>query len=332
MADIIWKDATGKPIVYKDVNQIEVPSTDGGVVIYTEGSGGGGIIEVNEFPTENVQNEVIYKKSFKTDTEMYLVNSMGTSSLKDISNVTYYEVEDLPNEMIESDLENGIFNIYIVNGIGYVSSNFGDGAMTLTMGDVCEVENKGYIENINNAIEDGVYTVKGKETFLYGVNGETYNYIDNHWIDYYEQVNGIFNKTIINLNLPKVKTIPPYLFFQCLTIKTANLPNVTVIEADAFLNCLFLQSINISNISEIKNDAFSMCTNLLAVIIQQTDSVCVIGTRVFDGSPIESGTGYIYVPNVEDYKSATNWSKYASQIKPLSELPQEYKYLYDIEV
>ena len=39
------------------------------------------------------------------------------------------------------------------------------------------------------------------------------------------------------------------------------------------------------------------------------------------------GTGYIYVQDnlVEQYKSATNWSTYADQIKPLSELPQEVK-------
>ena len=47
--------------------------------------------------------------------------------------------------------------------------------------------------------------------------------------------------------------------------------------------------------------------------------------NMFSGSTIESGTGYIYVPDtmVDEYKKSTNWSTYASQIKGLSELPPE---------
>ena len=53
---------------------------------------------------------------------------------------------------------------------------------------------------------------------------------------------------------------------------------------------------------------------------------------MFYNTAIENGTGYIYVPDslVDSYKTATNWSTYASQIKPISELPQEYKTLYNI--
>ena len=45
-------------------------------------------------------------------------------------------------------------------------------------------------------------------------------------------------------------------------------------------------------------------------------------TNAFTNTPIESGTGYIYVLDelVDSYKSATNWSTYAEQIKPISEL------------
>ena len=40
------------------------------------------------------------------------------------------------------------------------------------------------------------------------------------------------------------------------------------------------------------------------------------------GTTIEKGTGYVYVPDdmIDTYKSATNWSTYASQIKGMSEL------------
>jgi hypothetical protein len=47
--------------------------------------------------------------------------------------------------------------------------------------------------------------------------------------------------------------------------------------------------------------------------------------NVFSSSAIANGTGFVYVPDnlVEKYKTATNWSTYASQIKPMSELPEE---------
>jgi hypothetical protein len=47
----------------------------------------------------------------------------------------------------------------------------------------------------------------------------------------------------------------------------------------------------------------------------------IITTYTFDSTQISTEEGAIYVPDesVETYKSATNWSIYADQIKPLSE-------------
>ena len=44
--------------------------------------------------------------------------------------------------------------------------------------------------------------------------------------------------------------------------------------------------------------------------------------NMLQSTPIANGTGYVYVPDdmVDTYKSATNWSTYASQIKGMSEL------------
>ena len=50
--------------------------------------------------------------------------------------------------------------------------------------------------------------------------------------------------------------------------------------------------------------------------------MCVLADKdAFQGTLIASGNGYIYVPDelIEQYKTATNWSVYANQIKPLSE-------------
>lgn len=47
-----------------------------------------------------------------------------------------------------------------------------------------------------------------------------------------------------------------------------------------------------------------------------------LNSNDLEGTTIKKGTGYVYVPDdmVDTYKSATNWSTYASQIKGMSEL------------
>lgn len=68
------------------------------------------------------------------------------------------------------------------------------------------------------------------------------------------------------------------------------------------------------------------CSSLKSFILRKTDKPASLAqVAAFRGSAIESGTGYVYVPDelVESYKSATNWATYADQIKPISELEEE---------
>lgn len=105
--------------------------------------------------------------------------------------------------------------------------------------------------------------------------------------------------------------------------------NLTNYANSAFQSCKSLKRIDISTFTstKIKNTSrmFGFCTSLEAVIINQNRVFPMTNVDMFTNSTIESGTGYVYVPDdmVEEYKSATNWSTYASQIKGLSELPPE---------
>ena len=61
---------------------------------------------------------------------------------------------------------------------------------------------------------------------------------------------------------------------------------------------------------------------MTAFILRSETKICSIThTSVFTKTPIESGTGYIYVPKalIEDYKVTTNWSVYASQFRALED-------------
>lgn len=84
---------------------------------------------------------------------------------------------------------------------------------------------------------------------------------------------------------------------------------------------------------DIGAGAFNNQRNLKSLIFHhadQTDDVVkLINSTAMTNSGIALGTGYLYVPDQdlegndlpEKYKTATNWSKYSSQIKGYSEAP-----------
>ena len=76
-----------------------------------------------------------------------------------------------------------------------------------------------------------------------------------------------------------------------------------------------------NNALSLAHHLFYGCSSLEKVIVR-TPMQSTIGEGVFDDTPIASGSGYIYVHDslVDTLKTAENWSTYASQIKPLSEL------------
>ena len=88
---------------------------------------------------------------------------------------------------------------------------------------------------------------------------------------------------------------------------------VTTIGYSAFYNCDSLTSVNIpDSVTSIGEYAFGSCGSLKSVYCKATTPPA-LGSDVFAGNT--SGRK-IYVPasSVEAYKSATNWSKYASAI------------------
>lgn len=100
----------------------------------------------------------------------------------------------------------------------------------------------------------------------------------------------------------------------------------------SFYNCTKLEYLNISGwTSESIRETdrmFAYDSALKAVAIDSPSVFRLTDTSAFQASSIRNGgTGFVYVPDnlVDEYKSATNWSTVADQIKPLSELPQEVK-------
>ena len=91
----------------------------------------------------------------------------------------------------------------------------------------------------------------------------------------------------------------------------------------SFMGCSNLEKIDFDILAEIKNADFYQCSALSVVIIR-TPAVCTMSdSNAFKSTPIASGTGYIYVPAalVDSYKAATNWTKYANQIRAIEDYP-----------
>lgn len=126
-----------------------------------------------------------------------------------------------------------------------------------------------------------------------------------------------------SVNLPNCTSIGNDAFYNCVTLESVESPNVTSIASSAFRLCVVLPSIDLPLLTSIGSNAFRDCRKLQSLILR-SKTVCTLGTNVFTSTPIASGTGYIYVPDnlVEQYKAAANWSTYAAQIKPLSELEE----------
>lgn len=105
-------------------------------------------------------------------------------------------------------------------------------------------------------------------------------------------------------------------FYNCRSLVSISIPSsVTNISSDAFHNCFSLTSINIpSSVASIGSDAFNHCSSMTIYDFTHHTSVPTLAnTSAFSGIPSDC---VIKVPSslLSAWKSATNWSTYASQI------------------
>ena len=122
-----------------------------------------------------------------------------------------------------------------------------------------------------------------------------------------------------------ITSIRVFTFYGCTNLALTELPSgVTSIKPRVFNGCTSLTEMTcLGNITSIETGAFTYCTKLSKFALPNITSVPTLSsTDAFHSTPIASGTGYIYVPDdlVESFKSATNWSTYADQIKAISEM------------
>lgn len=123
----------------------------------------------------------------------------------------------------------------------------------------------------------------------------------------------------------RVTSIGGYAFINCRELGNVFFPKVTNISNLGFQSCTNMKVADFPMLKSMSASAFAYCTGLRALILRRTDAICTIAnTNVFSNSSVKNGNGYVYVPKalVEQYKTETNWSTYASQIRAIEDYPE----------
>lgn len=134
------------------------------------------------------------------------------------------------------------------------------------------------------------------------------------------KLNAVIDRSIVEIR-SDVEKIGNYAFYICSKLTTADFPMVTNIGNYAFMNCSQLTTIDFPLAKYIGGSTFHGCSKLNALALRSQSLCSLAHSNSFSGTPISSGTGYIYVPSslVDTYKSKTNWSTYATQFRALED-------------
>lgn len=128
-----------------------------------------------------------------------------------------------------------------------------------------------------------------------------------------------------SINAPEITSVGSGTFEGCSALTSLYFPKAKTINGRAFFGCSSATKIDLPVAATIPGGyTFGDCTALTALILRKSDAICTLAYATsFNNTPISGGTGYIYVPAalVDNYKSATNWSTYANQIRAIEDYP-----------
>lgn len=131
--------------------------------------------------------------------------------------------------------------------------------------------------------------------------------------------------TLAEVSLPELTTVSGGMNFStCKALTEIVLPKATSIGSQEFYNCTKLAKADFGKVTSVAASAFASCSVLETLILRNTTAATLANKSALSGTPITSGTGYIYVPSalVDTYKAATNWSNYADQFRAIEDYPE----------
>lgn len=120
---------------------------------------------------------------------------------------------------------------------------------------------------------------------------------------------------------PTLKSIGSATFQGDTALVNLQTPSVETIANRGLMGCAALEKLNLPNLEDIATEAFANCSKLVALVL---GAPCTLAnTNAFNGTPIASGSGYVYVPRVylDLFKNGTNWSTFAAKIRVKEDYP-----------
>ena len=281
---------------------------------FGKGEGGSGIIDVTELPTENIDENAVYRVLGSPIVKFWIVTPETKAEFADYFKadsgleikLPTYVVTELPEVMERMDMSALPFTlpVYVLEstGYGYVSSdgtNNSESVGSLSM--IAGVPDKGWIDDIETITpsEDtaGIYTVRDGESYptLYTYsNGEWAKFMDSNEYeeivsDYETEIDAReFKLARINFDdyavLDEAKTTWVGISEQGVDARCYEVPNtITAIGEGALKSVKILKHISFeenSTLSNIGAEAFRLHTSLAN--IELPDSVTSIGANAFN--------------------------------------------------
>lgn len=131
---------------------------------------------------------------------------------------------------------------------------------------------------------------------------------------------------LTNVDISEVVCFGGGNFMGCTKLIEVVLPKFNGILYDyVFQDCAALQKVDFGGPAHFdRGNVFKNCTSLEVVVLRSDIVSRLSKIDNFSDSAVSSGTGYIYVPRalVDTYKTATNWSTYATQFRAIEDYPE----------
>lgn len=127
------------------------------------------------------------------------------------------------------------------------------------------------------------------------------------------------------LDLPSAIKAGTYFCANSNALVSAVFPKLTTVDNYAFQSAGGVKKLDFHALTATGSNAFRYCSALETLILRKSDGITTCSnSAVLAGSAIASGKGYIYVPSalIDEYKSASNWSKYAEQFRAIEDYPE----------
>lgn len=132
------------------------------------------------------------------------------------------------------------------------------------------------------------------------------------------------NTTLAKVNLPNWTKGGAYAFQNCSGLTSVKCTGLQVVPEACFFNCSALERVEFGEaLAYMGSAVFKNCSALETVIIRKNGKATLGSTGAFEGTPIASGTGYIYVPNsqIATYTADSAWSTFVNQIRAIEDYP-----------